>query len=149
MAAILWAMLGVVAGVCIAVQAPVNAQLSRSLGMPVAAAMVSFVVGSILLTILTLAYSKVEGTVPQWRSPSPWLYVVGGCLGSIYITTVILLTPRIGTTAVMALTLAGQMTAGLVIDRIGFMGLTVRELSAGRIAGALLLIAGVFLIRKY
>ena len=40
MAAFLWALLGIAAGACIAIQAPINAMLGRGLGMPVAAACV-------------------------------------------------------------------------------------------------------------
>jgi len=40
--AILWVLLGVISGACIAVQAPINAQLGRDLGLPFAAAFVSF-----------------------------------------------------------------------------------------------------------
>jgi transporter family-2 protein len=92
---------------------------------------------------------RVEGVMPEWRAPASWLYFAGGCLGSVYVTAAILLTPRIGAAAVMAFSVAGQLTAGLIIDRIGFMGVAVRELSAGRIVGALLLCAGVVMIRMF
>jgi transporter family-2 protein len=35
----------------------------------------------------------------------------------------------------------------MLLDRVGFLGMAVREISVGRIAGALLLMAGVALIR--
>lgn len=149
MGAFLWGVLGVVAGACIAIQAPINAQLGRGLGMPVAAAMVSFAAGAIALGLVLLLFVRAEGVMPDWRAPAPWLYFAGGCLGSVYVTAAILLTPRIGAAAVMAFSVAGQLTAGLIIDRIGFMGVAVRELSAGRIAGALLLCVGVVMIRMF
>ena len=49
----------------------------------------------------------------------------------------------------MAFAVTGQLLAGMVIDRIGFLGLAVREISFGRIAGAVLLLAGALLIRLY
>ena len=149
MSSFLWAALGIVAGACIAIQAPINTQLGRALGMPVAAAMVSFAAGAIALAAVLVVFSRVEGVAPDWRAPAPWLYFVGGCLGSVYVTAAILLTPRIGAAAVMAFSVAGQLTAGLIIDRIGFMGVAVRELTAGRMVGALLLCAGVVMIRMF
>lgn len=149
MAAFLWALLGIAAGACIAVQAPINVQLGRGLGMPVAAAGISFLAGALLLCVLTLVFSKVEGRMPDWRAPAPWLYVAGGFLGTVYVTTAILLTPRIGAAAVMGLAVAGQLTAGLIIDRIGFLGVAVRELSLGRVAGAVLLLTGAVMIRTF
>lgn len=149
MAAILWALLGVVAGACIAIQAPINTLLGRGLGMPVAAACVSFLAGTILLVLVVAAASAFEGRAPDWRVPAVWTYVVGGALGSIYVTSVIYLIPRIGAAAVMAFAVSGQLLAGILLDRIGFLGMAVREVSVGRIAGALLLVAGALMIRVF
>ena len=57
MDAILWTLMGVIAGACVATQAPINAQLGRSLGVPIAAAGVSFVAGAILLWTIAFIYS--------------------------------------------------------------------------------------------
>lgn len=147
MTAFLWALLGIAAGACIAIQAPVNALLGRGLSMPVAAACVSFLSGAIILGIVMLATTSFEGRAPDWRGPDLWLYVAGGALGTVYVTTAIYLTPRIGAAAVMAFAVSGQLLAGILLDRIGFLGMAVREISVGRIAGALLLVAGALMIR--
>jgi bacterial/archaeal transporter family-2 protein len=68
-------------------------------------------------------------------------------LGAFYVFSNITLTPMIGAAAVMALSVAGQLIAGLALDRVGFMGMAVREITLGRVAGALLLIAGAVMIR--
>lgn len=149
MAGILWALFGIAAGACIAFQAPINAQLGRGLGLPVAAAMISFLAGAIVLGIITFVFTRVEGTVLDWRAPAPWLYVAGGCLGGFYVTAAVLLTPRIGATALMAFAIAGQLCAGLLIDRFGLLGVAVREISVGRLAGAMLLCVGVLMIRMF
>jgi transporter family-2 protein len=47
----------------------------------------------------------------------------------------------------MAFLVAGQLMAGMVLDRIGFLGIAVREISLGRIVGAVLLLAGALLVR--
>jgi transporter family-2 protein len=47
----------------------------------------------------------------------------------------------------MALSVTGQLIGGLFLDKIGFMGMAVREISVGRIAGAVLLVAGAIMIR--
>ena len=146
---LLWSLLGVAAGACIAVQAPINAMLGKGLGVPVAAAAVSFLAGAVVLVTATLAITRTQGVAVQWAVPSPWLYVAGGALGTVYVTSAILLTPRIGAAAVMALSVAGQLLAGIALDRMGFLGLAVREISLGRITGALLLVTGVVLIRVF
>jgi transporter family-2 protein len=146
---LLWSLLGVVAGACIAVQAPINTQLGRDIGLPVAAATISFLAGSVALVIATIVVVRTQSISLAWAAPAPWLYFAGGLLGTVYVTTTILLTPRIGAAAVMALAIGGQLLAGIVLDRIGFLNLAVREISLGRIAGAVLLVAGVVMIRIF
>lgn len=150
MAMLLWAAFGVIAGACIAIQAPINTQLSRMLGgAPTVAAAISFFAGAIVLGALSFVLSRSEGRVLDWAAPTPWLYVAGGCLGAVYVTTAVLLTPRIGAAAVMAFAVTGQLLAGILIDRAGFLGVAVHELSLGRLAGAALLVAGAVMIRMF
>lgn len=142
-----WSLLGIAAGAFIAIQAPVNAQLARGLGSPVPAAAFSFLSGALVLGIISLAVVRLQGIALDWRAPAPWLFIVGGLLGGSYVTITTMLAPRIGAAAVMAFAVAGQLLAGMALDRIGFLGLAVREISLGRIAGAILLLAGALLIR--
>nr|WP_314260112.1 DMT family transporter [uncultured Devosia sp.] len=144
---ILWALMGIVAGAAIATQAPINANLGRNLGVPIAAAGVSFVAGAILLWAIALIYSHVVSAPINFGAPAPWTFVAGGVLGAFYVFSNIMLTPMIGAAAVMALSVAGQLVGGMFLDKIGFMGMAVREISMGRIAGAVLLITGALMIR--
>ena len=144
---IAWALLGILAGMLIALQGPINAQLAQGLGMPLAAAAASFVAGSVALVVLAAIATQLQGISIAWRVPPWWMFVAGGCLGAAYVTSAIILTPRLGTAATMALIVAGQLTAGLLIDRMGWFDLAVRELSIGRVGGAILLLAGALLIR--
>lgn len=145
----LWSLLGVLSGAFIAIQAPINAQLGRGLGLPVAAAAFSFLSGAILLGIVSLGFARAQGLSLDFRAPPLWLFVAGGALGGCYVTIATILAPRIGTAALMAFAVTGQLIAGILLDRIGFLGMAVREISIGRIAGALLLVAGAVLIRIY
>lgn len=143
----MWALMGIVAGACIAVQAPINAQLGRDLGVPIAAAGVSFVAGAILLWAIALIYSRSAGIAINFGAPAPWTFVAGGALGAFYVFSNIMLTPMIGAAAVMALSVSGQLVGGLLLDKAGFMGMAVREISLGRVAGAILLLVGAMMIR--
>jgi transporter family-2 protein len=52
----------------------------------------------------------------------------------------------IGAGGVAAATVTGQLTAAVVIDRLGWFGLEQTSLSATRIVGVVLLLAGTFLV---
>ena len=149
MMGVFWSLLGIASGAFIAVQAPINAQLARALGSPVAAAAFSFLSGAVVLAAVAFLVTRVQGIARDWRAPAPWLFVTGGMLGGAYVTIATILTPKIGAAAMMAFLVAGQLGAGMLLDRIGFMGMAVREISLGRIAGAVLLMAGALLVRLY
>lgn len=141
------ALLGVLAGSLLSFQAAVNAQLSRGLGSPLLAALVSFAVGTLGL----LAFVLLSGKAPAaetWRSLPLYVWIAGGLLGAAYVSANIFLTPRIGTGAVMSLIVCGQLTAALALDHFGLLGLAERGLGPGRLAGAALLVVGVFLITR-
>ena len=144
-----WSLVGIVAGMLIALQAPINAQLSRALGMPIAAAAASFVAGAVVLFELTLVISQAQGISIAWRVPPLWMFVVGDCLGAAFVTCALVLTPKLGAAATMAFIVAGQLLAGLLLDHTGYFGLAVREITLGRMAGAVMLLAGALLIRLY
>lgn len=142
-----WPFLGVLSGALLALQAPINAELARGLGLPVAAAAISFLSGAVVLGFISYFMVRTGGISLGWREPAPWLFVAGGVMGAFYVTSATILAPKIGAAALMAFLVTGQLLAGLVVDKIGFMGLAVREISLGRVAGALLLVAGALMIR--
>jgi len=140
----------VVAGGFIALQAPINSTLGRSIASPLAAASISFAVGTAALVTITLILSGSAGGfggVGVARSLS-WVYLTGGLLGAVYVTTALITVRTLGAGAVTAATVTGQLTTSIVIDRLGVLGLEARPLSWQRIAGVVLLVAGTFLVAR-
>lgn len=149
MQGLLWSFLGVVAGGFIAVQAPINAQLGKAVGSPVAGAAISFLSGTLILGVCVIILSRMQLITTDLRGPAPWLFVAGGFLGALYVTSTIIVTPRVGTAAMMAFLVTGQLCTGIILDRMGFLNEAIREISLGRIVGAALLITGAIMIRVY
>jgi transporter family-2 protein len=75
-----------------------------------------------------------------------WYYLIGGVLGAAYVTIALIAVSTIGAGGVAAATITGQLTAAVVIDRLGVLGLEETPFSAARIAGVVLLLAGTYLI---
>ncbi|MFD3188848.1 DMT family transporter [Sedimentitalea sp. HM32M-2] len=132
-----------VAGIAIATQAPMNARLGGSLGDGLAAAMVSFGVGFLLLLILVIA----RGTMPDTEQirAVPWWAWSGGALGAYYVWTAIYGVPRLGVLSLTAALILGQLVGSLLLDAFGAFGLPVRGLDWQRVLAALLVAAGVAL----
>lgn len=134
------------AGAGLPVQAGVNAAMARHVGRPEWAAFVNFAVGLVALAGWLAATRAALPGAALARAPA-WAWT-GGVLGAFYVSAVVLLTPRLGVTATLALTLAGQMVGALVVDHYGALGLAMRPLSGSRVLGVALLVVAVVLIRR-
>jgi transporter family-2 protein len=75
-----------------------------------------------------------------------WMWA-GGAFGVCFISLALMLLPKLGASGFMALVLAGQVVASLVLDHFGWFGLVEREMTVPRVSGAVLLMAGVVLIQ--
>jgi len=133
-------------GVMLPVQAGVNAQLRNGLGHPLLAAFASFAVGTVALGLVSLAARARLSGAPI--SAIPWYQWTGGLFGAFYIAAAVVLAPRLGAAAMIASIVAGQMVASLVLDTRGWAGFAQQPLTISRLAGGLLVIAGVLLINR-
>ncbi len=134
----------VAAGALVAMQAPINSTLGKSVGT-FAAASVSFAIGMAVLVAITLVAGGGFGDVSN-AGDLRWYYLTGGVLGAAYVTTVLLSVRELGAGGVTAATIAGQLTMSVFIDRSGLLGLDERGLTLQRLLGIALLAAGTFLI---
>jgi len=133
-------------GAMIAVQAPTNAMLAKAGGSPVLAALISFAVGTAALLVAWLASGNRPG-LGVW-SGLPWYAWLGGLYGAIFVAVAAYAAPRIGLASLITIGVAGQIAAALWLDHIGALGLPREPINIGRLVGALLVIAGVILVRR-
>ena len=73
-----------------------------------------------------------------------WIWI-GGAFGALYVACFTLLVPRIGAAGMICLAVLGQVTASLLLDQYGVLQ-APKPVDAVRIAGALLVLAGVVLV---
>jgi transporter family-2 protein len=133
-----------IVGGLIALQAPINSALGKSVGT-FQAAFVSFAIGTLVLAVIAALAKGGFSQIPEARNLS-WYYLTGGVLGAIYVTTVLVTVRELGAGPVVAATIAGQLTAGVVIDQYGLLGVAKEPVTAAKLAGIVLLAAGVYLI---
>jgi bacterial/archaeal transporter family-2 protein len=137
------ASLAVTAGLAGAVQVAVMGKLGDRIGA-LEAVMVAAVVTGLLvlpaLVVLRQGFGGLGDTLAQ-----PWWMLTGGALGAFIVLSITIAGPRIGTTAVVGLLIAGQLVAATVIDRFGWFGFEKVMLDAPRVLGLLLLAAGAAL----
>jgi bacterial/archaeal transporter family-2 protein len=132
-----------VAGGLIALQAPINAGLGKATGS-LAAALVSFLIGTVALAAIVVLSGNAGGLGSTFDVS--WYYLLGGLLGAIYVANALIAVSAIGAGGVAAATVAGQLTASVVIDRLGLFGLDQVALSPARVVGVALLLVGTLLV---
>jgi transporter family-2 protein len=142
-----WMGLAVLAGVALPVQGAVNAQLRADLDAPLTAALWSFVVATVAMALILVAI-RPPRPKPARLTALPWWGWLGGLCGATYVTSVFLLIPRIGVAPTVALTVAGQQVASVLVDRHGWLRLPQRAITSQRLAGVAAILAGVALLSQ-
>jgi bacterial/archaeal transporter family-2 protein len=134
------------AGISVAVQQVLNGGLRASLNSLAWAGFFSYLGGLLTMIVVLVAFRE---QMPSWKlvSETPWWAWVGGILGGVFILLVILLLPSLGAATLLALVVAGQMSAAVVMDHFGAFGLTQHSVSISRLLGVALIISGVVLIK--
>jgi transporter family-2 protein len=132
------------AGAMLPIQFGINAQLATWVGGSVRAAFVSFVVGALGLLFAVLIAARGW---PERAGDAPWWVWIGGLLGAFYVLGSIVTAPKLGAVTLVALILAGQAIASLLVDHFGWVGFEEHPITLLRVVGVLLLAAGVALVR--
>jgi transporter family-2 protein len=140
--------LALLTGVAMSTQAAVNTKLSTYVESPVLAAFISFAVGTIVLFVCVLVTGAPLGNLAGAKD-APLAAWMGGVLGVFFVLVMIFSVPRIGVALAFSLAIGGQMLAALLIDHFGLFGVTERSISWPRVLGALLVMAGVIIIRRF
>ena len=133
----------VLIGALVGLQPAMNAVVGRATAV-LAAAFVSFAMGTLFLGLILLISGQSKPLIGVLDVP--WFYLMAGVVGAIWVVASLMAVARIGAGGVVAATVAGQLTGALLADRFGVLGLQAIGLTSGRIAGAVLLTAGVYLI---
>jgi transporter family-2 protein len=134
----------VLAGIAAACQGSANGALTGRAGLGATLLLNSLVVtaGSLLLFFASgpRSLSALGGAPPG--------HYIGGLCGLVIIAGMSLVVPRIGNATALALVVLGQGAMGLIIDHLGLLGMRTIPLTTSRVGGALLLVAGVVLLRR-
>jgi len=138
---LLFAALG---GAAITVQAGLNAQVARTLGHPLWATMVSLIVSIISILPMLVLFRAGPPTLSGIMD-TPWWIWIGGALGAFFITVALTTAPELGAVVFIAAVVMGQMIVSLMLDQFAIAGFPSRPITLMRIAGVVLVIAGVIL----
>jgi transporter family-2 protein len=139
-----YALFALAAGAMLPIQFGINAQLASWVGGSIRAAFISFVVGAVSLFVAVLVAQR---GLSDRVGDAPWWVWIGGVLGAFYVLGSIVTAPKLGAATLVALILAGQAIASLLVDHYGWVGFEEHPITLVRVAGVVLLAGGVALVR--
>ena len=139
-------LLALLAGTSFVVQQAVNSNLRAEVGSAWWAGFISYLGGAMVMALMILLLRQPALTLGL-VSRSSWWSWSGGLFGAVYIAISILLLPRLGAFAVIALIVVGQLVTSLVFDHFGVLNVPHHPISLTRLLGGAFLLTGAVLIR--
>ena len=138
---------GFAAGAMLPIQFGINAQLASWVDSPLRATLVSFAVGTLALLVVMLVACRDWPPLERIGLGAPWWVWVGGLLGAFYVLGSVVAAPKLGAATLVAVILAGQAVASLLVDHFGWVGFEENPITPGPPAGIALVAVGVALVR--
>jgi transporter family-2 protein len=130
-------------GGLIALQPPVNSELGKRTSV-LGAAFISTAVSALVLLVIALFAGELHQVR---RIPHvPAIYLTGGLLGAALVSVTLVTVRTLGASGVVAATVTSQLVVSALLDRLGVLGLERVGLSATRVLGMALLLAGTALV---
>lgn len=141
-------LIAVLVGGLVPIQSSINAFLGGYMKTPLAATFINFLGGTIIVAIIVAVLFRNQVPSIAELKLIPGYLFLGGILGATFVTTIVMLTPRIGVTNMLVGAMVGQIVISILFDHFGWMNLTPQPISWQRLVGVIFLIIGVLLTQK-
>ncbi len=145
---VFWVLLALVMGACVALQGSINTAASARIGGGT-----TLLLTSIFMLIGSLGLLFYHSEAQKWTSTSftetPWYLYLGGPMGFTIVFLAILLFPRLGAGATLAITITSQLVMAVIIDHFGLFDAPISPVSWVRVLGVLMLIGGAALVKLF
>ncbi|WP_104168323.1 DMT family transporter [Arthrobacter sp. SX1312] len=140
--------LALVAGLAIPVQGRINGALGTVLGDGIAAALISFGTGLVVMIVLTLALPGARAgalqIIPSVRERRfPPFYIAAGAIGAFFVFSQSLTIGILGVALFTVATVMGQSLSGLLVDKAGIGPGGKRAATPMRVIGVVLTVLSV------
>jgi transporter family-2 protein len=140
--------LAVGAGLAIPVQGRINGALGARLNDGIAASVVSFSTGLVLMVLISLVLPRgragLARIIPAVRNRAfPPVYVMAGGIGALFVFAQSFTVGLLGVALFTVATVTGQTLSGLLVDRLGIGPAGKKPVTGIRIIGCVLTIAAV------
>ena len=132
------------AGAGIPLVGTLNSGVARSVGNPFAATAIMFAVGLLIAVVVTLPVFGAP--TPAQITGAPPISYAAGAIMCLYALSATVIIPRLGAASFVAFILIAQLFTSAVVDQFGLFGMARRPIDMLRLAGLLVIVAGIGLM---
>lgn len=111
-------LLALIAGAALSLEGAIYGELGKNIGQ-LESSLYNFAIGSIILALLVLFWGK--GNLSMITKAPKWM-LLGGVLGTIYLTIIVIVAPKLGIAITMIAVVAGQLVSSMLIEHKGWLG---------------------------
>ena len=141
-------LIALAAGASNPLQSGTNAQLNKQLGSPLWAGLTVYLSGLLFLLLIQIFVRQPLPGADKALSVSPWAWF-GGIISIAATMAGLTLAQKLGSGLFTGVSLTAATICSVLIDQFGWIGFKQHTASPARLAGCVLLIAGIWLVARF
>jgi bacterial/archaeal transporter family-2 protein len=134
--------LALLAGTALSFEGAIYGELGKSIGQ-LETSFYNFFMGSIIMGLLWLFFGKGKLSyvveAPKWS-------LLGGILGVVYLTAIVISVPFVGVGITMVAVIIGQLVMSMVIEHYGWLGSQKSRINKEKIFAVISMIIALVLV---
>ncbi|MGK9043325.1 DMT family transporter [Mammaliicoccus vitulinus] len=134
--------IAILAGSVLSFESAIYGKLGENIGQ-LETSFYNFLMGTLILGILVLFFGKGEMSfvpkAPKWS-------LLGGILGVIYLTVIVVSVPFVGVGITMTAVIIGQLIMSMVVEHFGWLGIERTSVNKEKIFAVISMVIALILI---
>ncbi|MCE4049291.1 MULTISPECIES: DMT family transporter [Bacillaceae] len=135
-------LLALLAGAALSFEGAIYAELGKTIGQ-IETSFYNFFMGSIIMGLLWIFFGK--GDLSYTLKAPKWT-LLGGGLGVVYLTAIVISVPYVGVGISMVAVIIGQLVMSMVIEHFGWLGSKKTKINKEKIFAVISMIIALILI---
>jgi len=134
--------LAVLAGTALSFESAIYGQLGESIG-ELETSFYNFFMGTLIMGLLWLFFGKGK---LSYAMEAPKWSLLGGILGVVYLTAIVISVPFVGVGITMVTVIIGQLIMSMVIEHFGWFGIKQTSINKEKVFAVISMIIALILI---
>lgn len=135
-------LLALLAGSALSFEGAIYGELGKTIGQ-IETSFYNFFMGSIIMVLLWIFFGK--GKLSYVQAAPKWS-LLGGILGVVYLTSIVISVPFVGVGITMVAVIIGQLVMSMVIEHFGWLGSTKTTINREKIYAVISMMIALILV---